>query len=72
MHFVMILTIYGYSLPALFDKPTKCTSVCNYIIKTCEYISNMKYNKISKILGILLYFKYYTFLLLCGLPDDDL
>jgi hypothetical protein len=31
----------------------------------------MKYNNISKILGILLYFMYYTFWLLCGLPDDD-
>jgi hypothetical protein len=32
----------------------------------------MQYNKMSKILGILLYFQYYTFWLLCGLPDDDL
>jgi len=31
----------------------------------------MKHNKMSKVLGILLYFNYYTFWLLCGLPDDD-
>jgi hypothetical protein len=31
-------------------------SVCNFIMKA--YIYNMKYDKMSKILGILLYFNY--------------
>ena len=45
-------------------------SICNFIIKTYNW--NMKYKKMSIVLGILLYFNYYTFWLLCCLPDDDL